>query len=135
MAAENVKTPLVPVSWGEVFDKLTILRIKEERIEELEKLVHIRREKAYLEEAVKELVNFSTQAKKLVQDLQGVNEQLWDIEDKIRDHERQKLFDSGFIELARKVYMTNDKRSALKKQLNLLLGSELVEEKSYQPYT
>ena len=125
----------VPVSVGELLDKLTILAIKLERIEDPAKLANIAREHAALEAVVQaERLRAPEGVTALEQELRAVNEQLWRIEDDIREHERQQRFDDGFIALARAVYRTNDQRAALKGRLNALTGSELVEEKSYAAY-
>ena len=123
------------MSVGELLDKLTILAIKLERIEDPAKRGNIAREQAALEavvqaEGLRDLEGVTA----LEQELRTVNEQLWDIEDRIRDHERQQRFDEGFIALARAVYVTNDRRAELKRRINGLSGSELVEEKSYASY-
>ena len=125
----------VPVSVGELLDKLTILAIKLERIEDPAKRANIAREHAALEAVVQaEGLRKPEGVMDLEQELRSVNEQLWRIEDEIREHERQQRFDDGFIALARAVYRTNDERSALKRRLNAITGSELVEEKSYAAY-
>lgn len=125
---------MIPVSWGELFDKLTILEIKKERISDKPKLKNISRE---LDEllAVSNAHELPDQLlTDLVAELRSINETLWDIEDDIRTCERLEDFSSSFIELARSVYKTNDKRAELKLRINRLLGSELVEEKSYEAY-
>ena len=128
-------TVQVPVSVGELLDKLTILAIKLERIEDPAKRANIAREHGALEAVVQaEGLRESEGVMDLEQELRSVNEQLWRIEDEIREHERQQRFDDGFIALARAVYRTNDERAALKARLNALTGSELVEEKSYAAY-
>ena len=128
-------TVQVPVSVGELLDKLTILAIKLERIDDPIKRANIAREQAALESVVKaEGLRVPEGVMALEQELRAVNEQLWQIEDEIREHERQQRFDDGFIALARAVYRTNDERAALKRRLNALTGSELVEEKSYAAY-
>ena len=128
---ENI---LVPMSPGEVLDKITILEIKSERIQDEEKLVNVRRELAMLKETWAQSVNEDKTIRQLHVQLKEINEALWDIEDAIRDEERSKNFTERFIELARNVYFTNDRRSRVKKELNLHLGSEIIEEKSYQAY-
>ena len=128
---ENIK---VPVSPGEVLDKITILEIKSERMSDPEKVVNVRVELALLQETWKEFIRDDEVIRGLHAQLKEVNEALWEIEDDIRDKERAKEFDQRFIELARAVYVTNDRRSRVKKELNLHLGSEIVEEKSYQDY-
>jgi len=124
-----------PVSFGEVVDKITILEIKSERIHDPEKTVNIRRELELLEavwlDAVRDMADVSDGRSRL----KAVNEELWDIEDKIRLKEKASSFDDEFVQLARSVYFTNDRRADIKKEINLALGSELVEEKSYQDYS
>ena len=125
---------LVPVSPGEVLDKITILRIKAERISDAAKLANVKRELELLE---RNWADSPYGRKDVATDeaaLQAVNERLWDIEDRIRDKERAKSFDAGFIELARAVYIENDERAAIKKRVNIALGSTIVEEKSYARY-
>ena len=129
---ENIK---VPVSPGEVLDKITILEIKSERMSDPEKVANVRVELALLQETWKEFISDDVVIRGLHAQLKEVNEALWEIEDDIRDKERAKEFDERFIELARAVYVTNDRRSEVKKELNLHLGSEIVEEKSYQDYS
>lgn len=125
---------LVPVSWGELLDKITILEIKSERIADQAKRANVGRELEALNRVVEEAGSLPEAARPVIDDLRAVNAALWDIEDEIRDCERGKDFGPRFVELARAVYHTNDRRAAFKRQLNDLLGSELVEEKSYQPY-
>ncbi len=125
----------VPVSPGEVLDKITILEIKSERIGDPEKIANVKIELALLRETWAESVSEDSVIDDLHAQLKEVNEALWEIEDDIRDKERAKEFDERFIELARSVYFTNDRRSIIKKDLNLHLGSEIVEEKSYQDYS
>jgi len=125
----------VPVSPGEVLDKITILEIKSERISDPEKVANVRVELALLQETWNKLISNDDTIQGLHAQLKKINEALWEIEDDIRDKERAKEFDDRFIELARAVYVTNDRRSEVKKQLNLHLGSEIIEEKSYQDYT
>ena len=129
---ENIK---VPVSPGEVLDKITILEIKSERMSDPEKVTNVRVELVLLQETWKEFIRDDEVIRGLHAQLKEVNEALWEIEDDIRDKERAKEFDERFIELARAVYVTNDRRSKVKKELNLHLGSEIVEEKSYQDYS
>jgi hypothetical protein len=125
---------MVPISPGELLDKITILRIKVARIQDAAKLANVKLELALLEQTWQDS-GCATQA--VSQDehaLQAVNEQLWDIEDRIRDKEAHQTFDRDFIELARSVYVSNDERAAVKKRINQRLGSRLVEEKSYKQY-
>jgi uncharacterized protein YukE len=124
----------VPVSPGEVLDKITILEIKSERMSGAEQLANVRRELQLLRDIWTRTVVADETVAKLHDELKEVNETLWDIEDEIREKERVKAFDERFIELARSVYFTNDRRSRLKKALNTHLGSPIVEEKSYRDY-
>ena len=125
---------LVPISPGELIDKITILRIKVARITDPAKLVNVKVELEALERVWLECGLPITQVAAEEQGLQDVNTRLWDIEDRIRDEERAQTFGAEFIALARSVYVENDERAALKKRINLALGSRIVEEKSYQPY-
>lgn len=128
-------TPTIPVSWGELFDKITILEIKSSRIQDPQKQMNIQRELDKLSEVVAQSgYSSSTATEETIHGLKTINEELWCIEDDIRECERQKDFGPRFVELARSVYICNDKRADLKRQVNSLLGSELVEEKSYQEY-
>ncbi|MEE4293049.1 MAG: DUF6165 family protein [Xanthomonadales bacterium] len=129
---ENIK---VPVSPGEVLDKITILEIKSERMSDPEKVANVRIELELLRETWAASIRDDDVIQDLHAELKKINEALWEIEDDIRDKERAKEFDSDFIELARSVYFTNDRRSEVKKQLNLHLGSQIIEEKSYQDYS
>ena len=124
----------VPVSWGEVIDKITVLEIKSEKLRDAAKLANVRKELGLLV-AIRdqEFPNHQDLAK-LSAELKAINSALWKIEDDIRDCERDQDFGPKFIELARAVYVTNDERANVKRQINDLLGSDLVEEKSYAPY-
>ncbi len=124
----------IEVSTGELLDKLTILLIKKERIQDSKKRGNIAKELRCLERVYDTQVKKSTALDGLISELRQVNEMLWDIEDKIRSCERTKDFGSTFVELARSVYRTNDRRALLKYRINELLGSDLVEEKSYEAY-
>lgn len=124
----------IPVSWGELFDKLTILEIKQARIDNQQKLVNINRELEALRRICGEHRLPDDPLQALIDELRRTNESLWDIEDDIRACERKQDFSDEFIELARSVYRTNDKRAELKLEINRLLGSELIEEKSYEAY-
>lgn len=126
--------PMLPVAWGEVFDKLTILQIKSEKLNDAAKLSNVNRERLEIEKVVFDLMPFSEDLERLVGQLKTVNSELWDIEDGKRDCERRKCFDEAFIQLARQVYIKNDLRAAIKKEINHVLGSVLVEEKSYASY-
>lgn len=127
-------TIMTAIAPGELIDKITILRIKSERISDEAKLKNVRTELDILTATQKEHVPASDEMMRLQEALKTVNEALWEIEDDIRDCERQGDFGEEFIRLARAVYVTNDKRAALKKEINLLLGSSIVEEKSYAKY-
>ena len=124
----------VPVSPGEVLDKITILEIKSERMTDPEKVANVRVELKLLQETWAANISDDEVIRDLHAQLKEINEALWEIEDDIRDKERAKEFDERFIELARAVYFTNDRRSEVKKKLNLHLGSQIIEEKSYQDY-
>jgi hypothetical protein len=127
----------IEVSNGEIIDKYTILQIKAKHIADAEKLKNVMVEKDVLEKSVMQIYNTTVQhpeLERLQQDLYNINLTLWNIEDQIREHERMELFNDDFIELARSVYYTNDERSVVKKDINLLTGSKLVEEKSYEEY-
>ena len=126
---------LVPISPGELIDKITILEIKSQRMTDAAKLHNVRTELTLLSETWKASPFSTTDINVEWAGLRDVNAKLWDIEDRIRDKERDGLFDAEFIELARAVYVTNDERAAIKKQINAKLGSALVEEKSYASYT
>ena len=123
----------VEISPGELFDKLTILEIKANRIDDSAKLGNVRREWAVLGAAARQL-GTSPELVALKARLRLVNEKLWEIEDQIRGHERVGDFGTDFVELARAVYLTNDRRAALKKEINDLLKSDIAEEKSYADY-
>jgi Family of unknown function (DUF6165) len=129
-----MKDILVPISPGELLDKITILRIKQARILDPGKLANVKVELALLEARWRECGGAAHGLAQEERALQDVNERLWDIEDRIRDKEAKQSFDRDFIELARAVYACNDERAAIKKRINLQLGSRLVEEKSYRPY-
>jgi hypothetical protein len=125
---------LVPISPGELLDKITILRIKCARMTDAAKLANVRQELSRLERSWAASVPAATDLLAEEEELARVNAALWDIEDRIRDHESEQRFDAGFIELARSVYLRNDERAAIKRRINLKLASELIEEKSYRPY-
>jgi Family of unknown function (DUF6165) len=129
-----VQDVLVPVSPGELLDKITILRIKSARMSDAGKLVNVRHELSMLENTWRETVPPQKHPAAEERALEAVNARLWDIEDQIRDQEAAQDFGPRFIELARAVYVQNDERAAIKKRINLTLGSALVEEKSYRPY-
>lgn len=125
---------IMPVSPAELIDKITILEIKKQFIKNSTKLKNVDLEYKLLLDVLINNVSGSEELDLLRSQLKEVNMKLWDIEDKIRDLEKNKVFDKKFIELARLVYFTNDKRSEIKKDINKLLNSEIVEEKSYSDY-
>jgi hypothetical protein len=126
--------PSIPIGPGELVDKITILEIKSERLASREKLANVRVELAALVTARDAALTPSRDLDTLTVALKRVNEALWQIEDQIRDCERNADFGARFIELARAVYHTNDQRAALKRQINDLLDAHIVEEKSYAAY-
>ena len=130
MTADLHASPLVPVSWGELLDKITMLQIKADHIREPAALANVRRE-LHLLDQVAERVRGTPGLAPLVAQLRQVNESLWDIEDDIRRKELLGCFDHSFVALARAVYQTNDERAAIKRRINILLGSALVEEKHH----
>lgn len=123
-----------PISVGEFLDKVTILEIKSERIADPSKLANIQRELEVLRATWRDSPFSRQELAAEIAALKRINEQLWQIEDDIRDHEAQGRFDAEFIRLARAVYITNDERAAIKRRINLKAGSELIEEKSYADY-
>ena len=129
-----MSTILVPVSPGELLDKITILRIKLARMSDASKVANVRHELALLDATWGESAHINVDLSAEVRALEAVNARLWDIEDDIRDHEARGAFDARFIELARAVYVNNDERAAIKKRINVKLGSKIVEEKSYKDY-
>ncbi len=126
---------LVPVSVGELVDKITILEIKRTRISDESKLSNVRRELALLSNALVENGIDEGSISSLTDELRQTNSVLWEVEDRLRELEGMGQFDGEFIELARKVYFTNDHRSRLKRQINEITGSGVVEEKSYSEYS
>jgi len=130
----QAKPILVEIAPGELIDKITILEIKSERIADAGKLKNVRVELQVLEAARDAAMAATAELADLTAQLKQVNEALWEIEDAIRDCERGQDFGPKFIELARSVYHSNDRRAALKRQINELLGSKLIEEKSYAAY-
>ena len=125
---------LIPVSAGELADKITILRVKAERIGDPEKERNVRHELGLLEEAAREHLPDGVEMRSLMAELTQVNARLWDIEDGKRDCERRQDFGPDFVALARAVYIENDRRADVKRRINALTGSTIVEEKSYRPY-
>lgn len=125
----------IEISNGELLDKISILELKILKIEDEEKLINVMTEFDSLNPLVIELFeNYDGQLQNHYLELAKINGELWDIEDWIRDCEREKRFDKEFVELARSVYITNDKRCEVKKLINILTSSGLVEEKSYKKY-
>lgn len=122
---------LVPTSPGELIDKLTILRLKSEHITDAAKLAHVRHEQSVLQAIADQHLSNDPALNALWDQLYSINGDLWVIEDDIRAFEETGDFGPGFVALARAVYVTNDQRAAIKKQINVLLGSAIVEEKSY----
>jgi hypothetical protein len=138
-AKRRLKTELnmniqVEVSPGELFDKITILEIKIERISDAGKLSNLKKEYAILSKVCQDKIQPSEELDMLVSELKSLNENLWTVEDDIRDCERRKDFGDEFIELARTIYRTNDRRATTKRKINELLNSDIFEEKSYQEY-
>ncbi len=129
-----MKDILVPVSPGELLDKITILRIKAARMSDAVKVANVEHELELLEKTWRDSGAAAGNIGDEEANLTRVNEALWVIEDDIRDEERAGRFGEKFIELARAVYITNDERAAIKKRINVALGSNIVEEKSYTPY-
>jgi hypothetical protein len=130
----NVPSVEVQVSPGELIDKITILEIKSDLLKEWAKRVNVLHELNVLTARRDEFVPQSVALERLTSDLKMVNKKLWIIEDEIREHERDKLFDERFIALARSVYKNNDRRACLKSEINALFGAEIIEEKSYSDY-
>ena len=122
-----------PVSLGELLDKISILIIKEKNIVDDQKQYHIKNELDSLNKTLENSISRS-QVKEYIEKLIGINSKLWLIEDDIRDCERKKQFDQKFIDLARAIYITNDRRSEIKLEINKKFGSKLVEVKSYEKY-
>ena len=128
------KNPSIPVSWGELIDKITILEIKSERLTSKPALENVRRELTRLSPIASEAESLEPKLSPLRAQLKRVNETLWGIEDDIRAKEAAKAFDSDFIALARAVYRNNDERGRLKQDINALLKSDITEEKQYSQY-
>jgi hypothetical protein len=131
---ELLGTPTMAVAWGEVIDRLTILEIKSVRIEGEAALANIRHELAITAAVARPALERIPALADCVAGLREVNGALWEIEDELREKEAAKQFDEAFIALARSVYRTNDERAAIKRQINELTRSGIVEEKSYKPY-
>jgi hypothetical protein len=126
--------PTVAVSWGELIDKITILEIKEQRLTAPQAVANVRTELAVLRREAERLGPAPAALEALKRDLKSINEALWDIENGTRAKEAAKSFDQQFIELTRSVYINNDKRARIKRQINDLMQSGLVEEKQYTSY-
>ncbi len=131
--SEQQNVPMVALSWGEVIDKLTILEIKQQRLSSVDAIANVGRELAALNKIVTD-ASVPSELAELKMSLKAINEKLWDIENQIRAKEAQSTFDGAFIELARSVYINNDERAKLKRAINELLNSELIEEKQYTAY-
>ena len=129
-----MNSPQVPSSWGELFDKITILQIKLENLTSKNALENVELELRKLQSISTQNCPKTMETMQLEGELRQINQQLWDIEDKLRDKERANSFDDEFIQLARSVYITNDERSRIKRKINDMLESEIVEEKSYAEY-
>ena len=129
----KMKTPYIPISWGELIDKITILEIKELKISAKNAQENIKKELVYLSDIVNSN-NLPIEVQSLKNELKNVNLKLWDVEDSIRVKELASEFDEVFIELARSVYRLNDERAKTKQSINLSLSSELIEEKSYKEF-
>ena len=129
-----MKNPLIPISWGELFDKITILQIKSEKILSPDSLKNVDKELKELRLIFDKAFAENLLALEFMEKLRQVNFELWNIEDQIREKERKKAFDNEFIQLARSVYMKNDQRSVIKGKINKAFGSDLVEQKSYSKY-
>lgn len=125
---------LIPLAPGELVDKITILKIKSERMDDPEKLANVRRELELLRQEQGRHIPDDPAIAEMEARLEEVNGRIWDLEDIIRDCDRKKDFGEVFLDTARKIYRTNDERAAIKKQINLHLGSQIVEEKSYAEY-
>jgi len=124
----------IEIAPGELIDKITILEIKLDRIKDADKLANVRIEHDTLVQSRDAVIEAVPELDRLSAELKAANEALWEIEDDIRDCERDKEFGDAFVQLARSVYISNDKRAALKREINELLGSNLIEEKSYAAY-
>jgi arginine deiminase len=127
-------TLLVEVAPGELIDKITILEIKLQNIEDEAKLANVRREHAHLMETFRANIPETPELRELIDELRAANQKIWDIEDEIRELERNKDFGDAFVAVARSVYRSNDARAATKRKINELLDSVIIEEKSYAEY-
>lgn len=124
----------IEVSYGELFDKISILEIKSVQVKDPTKLANVNFELAKLLVVRQDQIQMSEEIDGLFAQLHQINEALWRVEDQLRDKERDKQFDEDFVELARSVYKLNDERARIKRAINAALGSQLVEEKNYRPY-
>ena len=124
----------VPISIGELLDKISILSIKEKKIIDKEKILLIKKELSLLKNILDTIENDEKIISDYLEKLIKINSKLWEIEDKLKELEKNKIFDNSFIDLARAVYLTNDKRSEIKSQINNNFGSEIAEVKSYSKY-
>jgi hypothetical protein len=131
----SATTPRIQISWGELFDRITILEIKAQRLSSKTAIENVSRELEALNTIANDGLPRRPDVEALKQELKSLNETLWDVEDKIRAKEAEKSFDQAFIALARSVYLHNDKRGELKRRINELLNSDIVEEKEYTRYS
>ena len=131
---QTVMIIYAPISIGEIIDKITILEIKAQRIKDPEMLKNVNSELELLSEILANAGTLSEEVSRIIGELKVVNKKLWDIEDGKRECERLKNFSYDFVELARSAYLTNDRRSQLKKKINEKTGSDLIEEKLYKGY-
>ena len=123
-----------PISVGELFDKITILEIKRVKIKDKNKLIHVKKEFTLLKKIIRDKKINKKNISKLISQLKNINLRLWNVEDKLRIHEKNKSFKSEFITLARKVYFMNDKRAKFKNKINIQTKSQINEVKSYEEY-
>ncbi len=123
-----------PIAIGELIDKITILEIKVARFTDQARTANAQAELTLLQQLRQAALPESAELTRLTAELKGVNEEIWELEDAIRDCERRRDFGAAFVTVARSIYRTNDRRAAVKRQINLALGSSLIEEKSYAPY-
>tara|TARA_Y100000590_G_C15574530_1_gene959903 strand:- start:674 stop:1060 length:387 start_codon:yes stop_codon:yes gene_type:complete len=124
----------IPASTGELFDKITILEIKMQKIRDNEKIVQVKKELKLLKEVVKKKKLKTRKISLITKKLKAVNLKLWNVEDKLRKLEKNKIFNKEFIKQARNVYFSNDKRASLKNEINLISNSKIIEVKSYEKY-
>ena len=129
------QAPMIPVSWGELIDKITILELKRKKIRSRLARDKIERELTLLLKLYEDVVDNKGRINDLKRDLESVNNDLWNAEDSLREKEARTIFDAEFIELARSVYKLNDKRFAIKQKLNAETASKIIEEKVYPKYT